>query len=68
LKVGKVDPGRLDQRVRELVDGDEIPERVVGAILSVRRELLESLQKVPPIGDESWQVLLLSETLMPGKC
>ncbi len=25
LKVGKVDPGRLDQRVRELVDGDAAP-------------------------------------------
>src|SRR5215207_5061755 len=34
LKVGKVDPGRLDRRVRELVDGDAVLERVVGAILA----------------------------------
>jgi transposase len=46
LKVGRVDPGWLDQRVRELVDGDEILERVVGAILSVRRELLERLDEL----------------------
>jgi hypothetical protein len=43
LKVGKVDPGRLDRRVRELVDGDAVLERVVGAILSVRREVLDRL-------------------------
>ena len=43
LKVGKVDPGRLEQRVRELVDGDEVLEQVVGAILSVRREVVERL-------------------------
>ena len=41
LKVGKVAPGRLDQRVRELVEGDEVLERVVGSILSVRREVLQ---------------------------
>jgi transposase len=46
LKVGKVDWGKLDRRVRELVDGDEILERVVGAILSVRRELLERLDEL----------------------
>lgn len=43
LKVGKVDPGRLEQRVRELVEGDEVLEQVVGAILSVRREVVERL-------------------------
>ncbi len=46
LKVGKVDAGRLDQRVRELVDGDEILERVVGAILRVRQEAVQRLDEL----------------------
>ena len=41
-----MDWGRLDQRVRELIDGDEILERVVGAILSVRREVLDRLDEL----------------------
>jgi transposase len=49
LKVGKANWGRLDRRVREPVDGDEILERVVGAILSVRRELLERLDELHPM-------------------
>lgn len=43
LKVGKVDAGRLEHRVRKRVQGDEVLERGVGAILSVRRELLQRL-------------------------
>jgi transposase len=43
LKVGKVDSGRLHQRVCELVEGDEILERVVGAVLSVRHEVMKRL-------------------------
>lgn len=46
LKVGKVDAGRLDQRVRELVEGVEILERVVGAILRVRQEVVERLDEL----------------------
>jgi len=43
LKVGKVAVGRFEQRVRELVEDDGILEQVVGAILRVRREVLERL-------------------------
>ena len=43
LKVGKVDSGRLHQRVCKLVEGDEILERVVGAVLSVRHEVMKRL-------------------------
>jgi transposase len=43
LKVGKVDRRWLDRRVRELVEGDAVLEQVVGAILSVRREVLHRL-------------------------
>ena len=32
-KVGKVDQARFEQRVRELVDGDNILEQVVGSML-----------------------------------
>ena len=31
-KIGKVDQGRFEQRVRELVDGDELLEQVVGPV------------------------------------
>jgi transposase len=41
LKIGKVEAGRLEHRVRELVQSDEVLERVVGAILSARRELVQ---------------------------
>lgn len=43
LKVGKVATGRLDERVRELVHGDDTLEQVVGAVLAVRHELLRRL-------------------------
>ena len=39
-------PGPLEQRVRELVDGDELLEQVVGPILRVRREVLERLDEL----------------------
>ena len=45
-KVGKVDQGRFEQRVRELVDGDDILEQVVGSILRVRREVLDRLDEL----------------------
>ena len=45
-KVGKVDQARFEQRVRELVDGDELLEQVVGPILRVRREVLERLDEL----------------------
>ncbi len=46
MKVGKVDVGRLEQRVREPVEGDEVLERVVGAIPSVRREVAQLFDDV----------------------
>jgi transposase len=46
LKVGKVDAGRLEQRVRELVDGDELLERIVGPILAVRHEAVRRLDEL----------------------
>src|SRR5690349_15627608 len=46
LKVGKVDAGRLERRVRELVDGDEALERVVGPILAVRQEAVRRLDEL----------------------
>ena len=55
LKVGKVDAGRLDQRVRELVDGDEILERVVGAILRVRQEVGSAPRRASSVGTGSGQ-------------
>ena len=45
-KIGKVDQGRFEQRVRELVDGDDLLEQVVGPILRVRREVLERLDQL----------------------
>ncbi len=42
-KVGNVASSRFDQRVRELVDGEEIPEQTVGHILRVRREVMQRL-------------------------
>ncbi len=45
-KVGKVDQGRFEQRVRELVDGDELLEQVVGPVLRVRGEVLERLDEL----------------------
>jgi transposase len=46
LKVGKVDPGRLDRRVRELVESNEVLEQVVGAILRVRQEAVQRLDEL----------------------
>jgi transposase len=46
LKVGKVDAGRLEQRVRELVDGDEVLERVVAPVLAVRQEAVRRLDEL----------------------
>lgn len=43
LKVGKIDAARLERRVRELVDGDELLKRVVGPILAVRQETVRRL-------------------------
>lgn len=43
-KVGKVAAGRFEERVRELVENDEILEQVVGAILRVRQEVLQRLE------------------------
>jgi transposase len=45
-KIGKVDQGRFEPRVRELVEGDEILEQVVSPILRVRREVLERLDEL----------------------
>ena len=42
-KVGKVAAGRFEERVRDLVEGDEILIQVVGAILRVRQEVLKRL-------------------------
>ncbi len=57
-KIGKVDQGRFEQRVRELVDGDDLLEQVVGPILRVRREVLERL-------DELHRLLLAAEKADP---
>ena len=46
LKVGEVDSGRLEQRVRELVDGDEVLGRVVGNTLAVRQEAVRRLDEL----------------------
>lgn len=46
LKVGKVNSDRLEQRVRELVDGDEVLARVVGPILAVRQEAVRRLDEL----------------------
>jgi len=46
LKVGKVSSGLLDQRVRELVAGDETLERVVGPILAVRQEVVRQFDEL----------------------
>jgi transposase len=46
LKVGKVDASRLERRVRELVDGDELLERIVGPILAVRQEAVRRLDEL----------------------
>lgn len=43
LKVGKVSKGRFEARVRELVAGNPTLERVVEAMLSVRRTLAKEL-------------------------
>ena len=45
-KVGKVDQARFERRVRELVDGDNILEQVVGSMLRVRREVLDRLDEL----------------------
>lgn len=42
-KVGKVHQRRFEQRVQELVADDEILEQTAGAILRVRREVLQRL-------------------------
>jgi transposase len=55
LKVGKVDPGRLDQRVHELVEGDEILEEVIGTILKVRQEAVQRLDMSRPPIQISWR-------------
>jgi transposase len=46
LKVGKVSSARLGERVRELVDGDETLERVVGPILAVRQEVVRRFDEL----------------------
>ena len=46
LKVGKVDAARLERRVRELVDGDEVLEQIVGNILAVRQEAVRRLDEL----------------------
>jgi transposase len=43
LKVGPVRPNRFEARVLELVEGDAVLEKVVGAILGVRSELIRRL-------------------------
>lgn len=43
LKVGKVSADRFGQRVRELVEGDDLLEQVTQAILRVRQETVDRL-------------------------
>lgn len=43
LKVGNIASSRFEQRVRELVEGEEILEQTVGQILRVRREVMQRL-------------------------
>ena len=45
-KVGKTDYRRFDQRVRELVAGDEVLEPVVAAVLRVRAEVRQRLDEL----------------------